>query len=1409
MALPRRFNLWAATAMLGLLLAGAVGTQVARAVQRRRVRATALAEARAEAADKRVAEALRRLDHYLKVEPRDPEARQLQARLMAEAARTPEEALHAGKVNEQLLNLEPEGPEAQAARRRLVELYVRYSDVTRNSALSRTAPEFVIAELHYHAAEKHARALLARGADDASAHRALATALDGLAVPGDTAALTEAVAEYEAARRRDPKDPAVAERLARLCRERLKDPARAQRVLDDLVAAEPDSADVRLVRFRDFLRQRKDDLAAREIEQAARISPQDLAIRLTAASDALRRGDIVAARRHLAAVPFSKRDDLRVRVLRGLVDFGEEHPEDAIDGWRQCLMTIGGTDAELTWWLGYALLQLGRVAEARPLVARFRQLEGDDSQPLYRVLRALLDERLGRPARAIRDLEWAQSRISDPWQEKLQLALGRCYDSLNDPSRALGAYRRAEASESRSASAWLAAAAILARTDAGAASRELQRARQALPEAPELRLALAQARLREQLALPADRRTWGAFDAELKAAADAAPTLGAVVLLRAERLRASGRGPEALALLGTAARRDPKQTGIWVAWGEVLARSGRTDEALKVLADSAAAADRSAVRLARAGLLIRAGRGREAREALAADLSRMPVADRPLVLHALGDADRAQGRPDGARAAYAAWSKLLPEDVAPRLALLDLALDGEDRRAADATVAALRELGGEEDVAWRLCRAQQLLRDEAQPAALEEANRLVELVILDAPELAAARLLRGVCLERRGRPDEAIVEYKSAVEGGEPTALAKLADLLSRRGKTEELTRLAQAGSGGRADRVATLALWRAGDLDGAAKLAERAAVGRADTPEARLWQARTLDRLGKVAEAEHSFSEWARLRPTDLEPWLLLVSYQRERGRRAKIPATLAAARPALEADPTGLARARLLAAADDRDGADAAFELALKRRAGDADSTRAAAAYYDDTARPDLARDLLERALAADHRGREPARLLATHLAARADDPVAWRRAWSLVAAETAPPEPIEERLARAAVLSRAPEAARRFEAIPLFEAIVADLPTASTEAVVSRNQLARLLLEQGRFARAAEVAAVSAAAGLDGEAMLMQAEALMGIPAPDRAAATLDRLAALSPGDPAEARLRARLVRLRARPEAAAEALRRAYLDRAAAPGAGALGREVFAQLVRLKPPAPADAEAVARALADREPAAAWALATLEARRGRPTEALALCRAAVAVPNVSAADLVGAADAALTVATAPGAAEADRDGAAEVVEAALARRGSTAELLLRAAFLAHERGRLAEEVARYRELLAREPRTPVALNNLALALSEGLGRPAEALPMLDAALVLAGRQPYLLGSRGVVLLRLGRADEAAKNLEEAAARAPSMLRDYHLARAYNLQGRVEESRRARDRALAAGLSAAALDPTQRPELAKILAL
>ncbi len=516
--------------------------------QGRLVRADALAQVRALVEEGRGGLALQHLDQYLTMAPEDVEALDIQAELLAKLASSPGQILHAAQVNDRLLRLDPDGPDRDATRRRLVQLYVLYSDLYHSSALFQDVPELAAGELRYRAAEAIARQLIAKNPDDPEAHRLLGMALEGMASPDNPKAVAEVVAQYEKALKLDPGDLEAAGRLARLLAEDRKDPAAAERVLDALLAARPDAPEVRLLRYRYFRQRRRFDPAAAEIEAATRLAPDDPAVRLTAAEDALQRGDPAVARRHLEALGSEHRDDLRVRMLTGLIDFSEERPLDAIDEWRQGLIATQGTSADLTWWLSYSLLRLGRVEDAKPLLNQYLRLVGDETDPRLLLLRALMAESSGQPAEAVQILEELQPKLGGPLQEKLYLALGRCYLALEDRDKALDALRQA----TRHAQAGSVQPRLtLARTlmqqqrDPDAAISAIKEGLAASPNEPELLIALAEAQLSRQKALPAAQRRWAVFDAALARAAKAAP-------------RQHRRGPDAGRPAGP---RQPARTG--------------------------------------------------------------------------------------------------------------------------------------------------------------------------------------------------------------------------------------------------------------------------------------------------------------------------------------------------------------------------------------------------------------------------------------------------------------------------------------------------------------------------------------------------------------------------------------------------------------------------------------------------------------------------------------------------------------------------------------------------------------------------------------------------------------------------------------------------------------------------------
>jgi len=171
-------------------------------------------------------------------------------------------------------------------------------------------------ESRYSAAERIANELISRGADDPEAHRLLALALEGRAVPGNSQALDAAIKEFRTVLTEDPKDLVAAEHLAALYRDRRKDVPRGDNVLDDLLQALPDSVDVRLTRYRHFLEAHKPDKAATELAAAIALAPDNLNVILAASEDAFRRGETALARAYLAKVPESSRSELRVLMLR-------------------------------------------------------------------------------------------------------------------------------------------------------------------------------------------------------------------------------------------------------------------------------------------------------------------------------------------------------------------------------------------------------------------------------------------------------------------------------------------------------------------------------------------------------------------------------------------------------------------------------------------------------------------------------------------------------------------------------------------------------------------------------------------------------------------------------------------------------------------------------------------------------------------------------------------------------------------------------------------------------------------------------------------------------------------------------------------------------------------------------------
>ncbi len=1377
--------------------------------QEGRIKASAIAEARALADKGAVDQALVRLNRYLEDWPEDLAAIELAADLYTRSARSLDQILRAASLQDQLIRLDPMKPERQENRKQLTLLYIRYGEGLRSAATRNDAASEKFGS-RFRAAVKIASQRIAFGAEDADAHRLLGQALEGLSTTGDAKALSDATIEYEKAIRIDPGDVGSAERLAAIHLDKRGDQNGAEEILDDLLKTKPDSVAVRLIRYRFFTKTLRPEKATAELKEASRVAPTDPVVRLAFAGDALRRGDPAEARRNLDAIPEAGHSDKRVMVLRGQIDLYEQHPQEALDAWRRELVSSGGGDRELTWQMAQTLIRLGRLAEARPLVLRFQQLAGDPNDPMSRMLGGMMKERTGHPIAAIADLEEARDNVGEAWRGDLEIILGRCYEAISDETRAIGAYRRAIAVAPWSTTARMAIARIIGKDSPEQAAEEIGRTLDRNPTDAAVLAELAVIRMRQQLALPADQRNWKAAEEVLDRAPQDDPTIAKV---RAQLLALSDRGPEALELLERATSGFAKhREDLWIARASLLSTSGRADEALTVLEAARAPevlGDHAGTRIALAGLLVRSGRARAARDRLTRDVEHLTADERAALARTLAELLHDLGDRKGSRAACREWAQFAPDDPQPGLFLLAKAQAGGGEESARLGLRLLESVGGQDEPYALAARAFDLMlstraREETRSARLEMAEQLVQRLLATAPLMPVSYLVRGMILERTQRIEEAIGAYKMALRGNtRAMAIYRLVNLFVRQKRPADLDSLKeQAAEAPEIDRYSAQVAYEMGDVDRAQQIVGQLVQARPDSLEMRALQVRLLRDLGKPREAEELLKGLTRRDPDQAGSWLALIAFQVASGNREAAGSTVAAAAEKYQGDRPAIFQARCRWIAGDLAGADGAIARAL-RDGRDGETIRLAVDFFEATGMIDRAEALLREALADDPSSTWAAGRLALLLSTRGRAS-GWAEAWTLVrpGASSAGDGP-EDRLIRATVLERSPDPARRAEAATTLEALIEDVPATRAVGLEARSRLGRAALDGNRPAEAAAVLApvLDDVTVKDPAALALLIEALARSGQADEAAKPLARLLAVEPKSLRTLAAQAWTFKARGK-SADASALVSDALSEAEAASRGKTSAAPYISLL-VKIGQVDAARSLAGRVASTKPEEAWLLAGLLADKGQFADALEACRSAAAA-GASAEPL----RLAVNVAASHRQDARIVDRAGLVADLVLPRSPDDPAILAMAAPIRHFQGRFDDEVAIHRRRGELAPTDSAPLNDLAWVLSECLGKPEEALGLVDRAVELAGTSPNIADTRGVILARLGRFDEAIRELESAIHARPTASYHFHLAWAAFKAGRPDVHARGRDQSRKLGISPAQLEVGMRPDFDAVMA-
>jgi tetratricopeptide (TPR) repeat protein len=939
----------------------------------------------------------------------------------------------------------------------------------------------------------------------------------------------QAAGAYRQSLGHDPKQIDVAARLARLLGGPLGDPRKAARVLDDMVKAHDGSADAYLERALFRMENGALDDAAADLSRARERAPDDLRVLLAAADLAGRRGRADEARECWRRVRTRSPTHAGAHLALASLEARQGRLREAADCLREGLAAVPDNPDLLTA-LGEVHIDRGEESAAREVVGRLRGPAGQPARADY--LEGLLLVRRSDWARGLPLLEAAVQQGEPALAARAAVAVARCRAQRGDGDWGLAALRQAVALDPSGPVRLALAAALEA---SGSAPEALEQYRQValLPDPPdEVWLPLARALIQHTRALPARSQTWAEAEKALDRAARLPAQASAAAVVRAELLEAQGQADQARQVLRKARDARPDEAGPWLALAALSARQGDARGATEVLAAARARlGDHPELRGAELELAPRDGRS----VASLRELEKTPPWGGP------EEKDRFLC---GVAAAWFEASEFaegkrlcrqLPArpdaDLATRVALLEVVLQGGLDDLVGPLVADVRRLEGEDGTWWRCGEAGRLVlrAQRGDRAGLEAAGGLLDETERRRPEWSRVPLMRAWLAELAGEPGRAAVHYRRAFDLGERQVgtVQRLVRLLAEGGRDAEadevLRRVQQQAvlSGGLARLAAEVAL-RLHNGEGAAELARQAVPPAGRDYRDQVWLGQVLGLADKSDEAEAAL-RWAVHLGGDLpDPWAALVAHLARAGRGAEAEEALRAMEKKLPPDQAELALAVCHEALAHAEEADRHYRTALKQRPDDGQVIQRATSFFVRLDRPaqavPLLRRLLDPAVAVpDGNRRWARRQLALALAFDGDE-AKYREARELLQAEPAD-DPVARR-ARDFVEAARPQT--RADALRRLEASWKAVPPAVDELF----RLARLYEAADDGEKARQTMLDVLALGVHNpEYLAHHAGSLLRRGKKDEARPWVVRLEKLEPGSPRVQRFREMLGPVRA--------------------------------------------------------------------------------------------------------------------------------------------------------------------------------------------------------------------------------------------------------------------------------------------
>lgn len=1051
---------------------------------------------------------------------------------------------------------------------------------------------------------------------------------------------------------------------------------------------------------------------------------------------------------------------------------------------------LSANEAEVVWTVADLMIDARELKQAGDLLKRLRNESSDGA--VVDLLEARIHLAEGRAIQAEALLLRCRRGLAKDIGLSLrtELLLSTCYESLGKPDLRLSAAEAANRLEPASVSARMALASAL--HAAGNTDAAVVAYRQLIEREPTqvVRLTIARAILMQNLQRSVEQRDFTPALDMLDRAPSALKQKADYHLVRAEVLAAEGgkkKLDEARRVIEVARNAFPSDPRFWVFLARIAATTSEEAGLSLLEMARAEAGDLVPFRLARIALL---GQKADPAALAAAEAGAEKFSDAERTQLQLGLAEhhlRGGSKIEAERLLRQVLGNR-PGDLNVMTRLFDVIATKNNHEEVAELKVKLKQTEGEEGTVWRFAEAyESWLRYRTNHAGGDLRNARIRLaeVIKRRPDWARAHLLMGEIEDREGHPDAAVEHYLRSIRLGiqQPEAVARATFLLTTRGQHEEVRqvldefRKKSLASTPGLEQLDALNLVNLGEsADEVVRRVEKGVPATSKEYGDHLFRARLYESLTRPKEAEAAYRKAVELNPAASETWVPFIQFLARNKRVEDAKLEIARASAALPVEKKALALGTCYEALGDRAEAEKQFIQAVQEKPNDPVALRTQAVFYIGTGETAKAEPILQTlGVGSGETARWARRTRAITLAASGDYS---RGSVGLALVEEnlrQDPESPEDLRFRSLILSTRPGG--RSQSIKDLEAAFARNQPGPSEDFL----LARLYEQEGDWSKANDrFRELLAIRGGDNPAFIAYyIRALLRHGDLPGAATWLVRLE-----DREKKKDSALLVELRARVRVSqghtveATGLLKEYAHRAFKEnGNPVVLRSVGLLLAELKLPVPAE-EMLKQYVMEAEaktPAAALVMVEFLARQNRVSQALAICSSAL---NKVAPE--GVARMAVAVVRLGEADSAQYSEAEGIIQRAAQAKPESIDVSISLADLRDAQGRYSEAKKMYQDVLRRDSRSTVAMNNLAWLLALQESNREESLRLINQAISIAGPDGNLLDTRGVIHLTTGDTAQAISDLTSAISQDPLPERCFHLAQAQLKAGNKLEALR-----------------------------